>query len=141
MSARRDRAANDRLVGGGSMKRKQRGVTMIGWIFLLVPIAIVGYSGIRLIPIYLNYTKIARSMSQLAQEARSDDTQQNIRFAIEKRLDIEQVEFPTSKDFTIRRDGRSWVVEIEYEDVVPLMYNVSLSTKFNKSVRIGEQPE
>ena len=56
------------------MKRRQRGITMIGWLFLLIPIAIVGYSCIRLIPIYLNYTKIARSMSQLAQESRSSDT-------------------------------------------------------------------
>ena len=123
------------------MKRTQRGVTMIGWICLLIPVAIVGYSGIRLVPIYLNYTKIARSMSQLAQEARGSDTQQNIRFALEKRLDIEQVSFPDSKDFTIRREGQSWILEIEYEDGAPLMSNVSLTAKFKKSVRIGDKPE
>jgi hypothetical protein len=123
------------------MKRTQRGVTMIGWIVLLIPVAIVGYSGIRLVPIYLNYTKIARSMSQLAQESRGSDTQQNIRFALEKRLDIEQVEFPDSKDFTIRREGQSWVLEIEYEDGAPLMSNVALTAKFKKSVRIGDKPE
>ena len=123
------------------MKRTQRGVTMIGWIVLLIPVAIVGYSAIRLIPIYLNYAKIARSMSQLAQEARSTDTQQNIRFALEKRLDIEQVSFPDAKDFTIRREGQSWIVEIEYEDGAPLMSNVSLTAKFKKSERIGDKPE
>ena len=123
------------------MKRTQRGVTMIGWIVLLIPVAIVGYSGIRLVPIYLNYTKIARAMSQLAQESRGSDTQQNIRFALEKRLDIEQVSFPDAKDFTIRREGQSWVLEIEYEDGAPLMSNVSLTAKFKKSVRIGDKPE
>ena len=123
------------------MKRTQRGVTMIGWIVLLIPVAIVGYAGIRLIPIYLNYTKIARAMSQQAQEARGADSQQNIRFGLEKRLDIEQVEFPDAKDFTIRRDGQSWVLEIEYEDGAPLMSNVSLTAKFKKSVRIGDKPE
>ena len=123
------------------MKRTQRGVTMIGWIVLLIPVAIVGYAGIRLVPIYLNYTKIARSMSQLAQESRGSDSQQNVRFALEKRLDIEQVSFPDSKDFTIRREGQSWVLEIEYEDGAPLMSNVSLTAKFKKSVRIGDKPE
>ena len=97
------------------MKRTQRGVTMIGWIILLVPVAIVGYTGIRLVPIYLNYTKISRAMTQLTQELRSNDSQQSIFFALDKRLDIEQVEFPTVKDFTIRREGQSWVVEIAYE--------------------------
>ena len=38
--------------------RKQRGVTMIGWIFLLVPVAIVLYAGIRVGPEYLNYYKV-----------------------------------------------------------------------------------
>ena len=32
------------------MMRKQRGVTMIGWIFLLIPVAIVLYAGIRVGP-------------------------------------------------------------------------------------------
>jgi hypothetical protein len=123
------------------MKRKQRGVTMIGWICLLIPIAVVGYAGIRLIPIYLNYTKIARTMEQVAQESRAGDSQQNIRYSIEKRLDIEQVDFPTPKDFTIRRDGPSWVIEIEYEDGAPLLSNIELTAKFSKSVRIGDKPE
>ena len=123
------------------MKRTQRGVTMIGWIVLLIPIAIVGYTGIRLVPIYLNYTKIARAMEQLTQESRGSDSQQNVRFALDKRLDIEQVDFPDIKDFTIRREGQSWVVEIDYEDGAPLLSNVSIAAKFKKSVRIGDKPE
>ena len=123
------------------MKRTQRGVTTIGWIVLLIPVALVVYCAIRLIPIYLNYTKIARTMTQIGQESTAGDTQQNIRYALEKRLDIEQVEFPDYKDFVIRRDGRSWVVEINYEDGAPLLSNLSVTAKFNKSVRIGDAPE
>jgi hypothetical protein len=123
------------------MKRTQRGVTMIGWIVLLIPIAIVGYTGLRLVPMYLNYTKISRSMEQIAQELRGGDTPQSIRNSLEKRLDIEQVDFPTFKDFIIRREGQSWVIEIEYEDGSPLVSNLSISAKFKKSVRIGDKPE
>ena len=123
------------------MKRTQRGVTMIGWIVLLIPVAIVGYMAIRLIPVYLNYARIARSMTQLAEESRPSDSAQNVRFALEKRLDIEQVEFPASKDFVIRRDGPSWILEIEYEDGAPLLSNVSITAKFHKSVQIGDKPE
>lgn len=123
------------------MKRTQRGVTMIGWICLLIPIAIVGYAGLRLVPIYLNYTKIVRSMTQVGQESSATDPQATIRYALEKRLDIEQVDFPAVKDFVLRRDGQSWVLEVEYEDGAPLLSNISLSAKFNKSVRIGNKPE
>ena len=123
------------------MRKTQRGVTFIGWLFLLIPVAIVGYSGIRLVPVYLNYTKVARSMEQLSQGSSADDSQQNIRFALEKRLDIEGVTFPDAKDFTIRREGQAWVVQIEYEDGAPLLSNVSLSAKFMKSVRLGRAAE
>ena len=40
------------------MMRRQRGVTMIGWIFLLIPVALVLYAGIRVGPEYLNYYKV-----------------------------------------------------------------------------------
>jgi len=123
------------------MKRTQRGVTMIGWICLLIPVAIVGYTVLRLIPVYLNYTKVARSLEQLSQESRAGDSAQNVRFALDKRLDIEQITFPDLKDFTVRRDGQSWVVEIEYEDGAPLLSNLSIAAKFHKSVRIGDKPE
>jgi hypothetical protein len=114
---------------------------MIGWLFLLIPIAIVGYAGIRLVPVYLNYTKIARTMTQLGQESTASDSAQSIRYALEKRLDIEQVEFPESKDFVIKREGQSWLIEIDYEDGAPLLSNVSLTAKFSKSVRVGKDPE
>ncbi len=123
------------------MRRTQRGVTFIGWLILLIPVAIVGYAGIRLVPIYLNYTKIARSLTQLTQESQAGDSAQNIRFALEKRLDIEGVQFPDSKDFTIKRDGQAWVVGIDYEDGAPLLSNVSLTAKFTKSVRVGPGTE
>jgi len=123
------------------MKRTQRGVTMIGWIVLLIPVAIVGYTGIRLIPIYLNYAKISRSMNQIGQEARGSDTVLSLRTALEKRMDIEQIDFPDAKDFVVRREGQSWMIEIDYEDGAPLMANLSLAAKFHKSVRVGDKPE
>ena len=123
------------------MRSRQRGVTFIGWLFLLVPVAIVVYSGIRLVPVYLNYSRIVRSMDQLAQESRASDSAQMLRFALEKRLDIESVTFPETKDFVIRRDGQSWIVEIDYEDGAPLLANLSIDAKFSKSVRLGKAAE
>ena len=47
------------------MRKSQRGITMIGWILMLVPIAIVGYASIRLAPIYRNYLKVAKTVEQV----------------------------------------------------------------------------
>ena len=51
---------------------RQRGVTMLGWVFLLIPVAMVGYAAIRLTPVYLNYMRVSKSLNQIADEASGD---------------------------------------------------------------------
>jgi hypothetical protein len=122
-----------------SCRKKQRGVTFLGWVFLLIPVAMVVYAGIRLAPVYLNYSKVARGLNQIADENQGNEstTERTLRVAIDKRLDIEGVEFPTTKDFLIRRDGRIWIMEINYEESIPFVANVALLVTFKKSVQIG----
>jgi Domain of unknown function (DUF4845) len=123
---------------GGRMRYRQRGVTFIGWLFLLLPIAVVGYAGIRLAPVYLNYMKVARTLEQTAAEFGNDDSvsAQRLRNSIEKRLDIESVSYPTVRDIVVRREGQAWVLQAAYEDVAPLFSNVSLLVTFDRKVEL-----
>jgi hypothetical protein len=117
---------------------KQRGITLIGWIFLLLPLAIVGYAGIRIAPIYLNYMKVTKSVDQVAKEM-GDNPGLNVRViqnALEKRLDIESVDFPALKDFIVKRDNEVWIIQAKYEDVAPLFSNISLLLQFDKRAEI-----
>ncbi|HEY5102275.1 MAG TPA: DUF4845 domain-containing protein [Steroidobacteraceae bacterium] len=120
------------------MQSKQRGVTVIGWLFLLVPVALVGYEGLRLAPLYLNYMKVVRSMDQIASELHSDEAASvtSIRNALEKHLNIQSVDYPDIKDFDIRRDGQTWVVQSSYEQSAPLFSNISMVVAFDKTVEI-----
>jgi hypothetical protein len=47
------------------------------------------------------------------------------------------VEYPTSKDIQIRREGTAWVIEAKYDDEAPLFANLSLHVTFAKTVRSG----
>jgi hypothetical protein len=118
------------------MPKSQRGVTFIGWLVLLVPIALLVYVGIRLTPIYLNYYRVLRSLEQVAADTRGE-AQVNptaVRSALEKRFDVEYIDHPTAKEVDIHRDGDRWVAVVDYEDVAPLFANVSLLAQFNKQV-------
>jgi hypothetical protein len=122
-----------------SMRSKQTGVTLIGWLVLLTPMALCGYAGIRLAPVYLNYMKVARSLESAKSDLKAGgaNSQAAVRGAVEKNLDIESVDYPDIKDIKITRDGNSWVVNASYDDQAPLFANVFILVTFDKTVRLG----
>jgi hypothetical protein len=120
------------------MRKKQRGLTAIGWLILLIPLAIVFYAGIRLAPVYLNYMKVVRTLEQVSTELTSGEANaQSIHSSIEKHLDVESVDYPTVKDIKVTRDGRSWVMEANYDDQAPLFANIAILVVFDKTVKVG----
>jgi hypothetical protein len=123
------------------MIRRQRGVTFIGWLILLIPVAILGYVGIRLVPIYLNYMRVAHSVQQTTVEMKTDDvatlTPLLIRATLSKHFDIESITFPDVKDVTVTRDGGGWTIEAKFEDSAPIFGNISLVVDFDKVAKIG----
>ena len=120
------------------MHRRQRGITFIGWVILLVPVAILVYAGIRLTPIYLNATKVARVLEQVRQEYQGQGSvsQKSLRSALARRFNIEYIDYPDYQDLSIRKTGEGWEIAAEYDEVVPLVYNVSLLVEFEQSVVI-----
>jgi hypothetical protein len=116
------------------MRSRQAGITFIGWIFLLAPLAIVAYAGIRLTPVYLNSMKVSKALKQTASESKGDATLNpvSVRNSLDKRFDIEGINFPKVSDVDVTRVGNSWTISADYEDIVPLFAGISLLVKFDK---------
>jgi ribosomal protein L11 len=119
------------------MRNRQTGVTGIGWLVLLTPFAIVGYAGIRLAPIYLNYMKVAKAMNQVATELKGNADAASIRNTLDRHFEIDMVEYPTTKEMKITREAGVWSVQSRYEDEAPLFGNISLHVVFDKTVKVG----
>jgi len=119
--------------------RKQRGVTMIGWIFLLVPVAVVAYAGIRVAPEYLNYYKVLTALKETASQYKSDDSVSpaSIRGALEKRFDTGYIDEPKAKDIVIVKADEGWTMTADYEKTVPLFANLHLLLVFKNTVVIN----
>jgi hypothetical protein len=104
----------------------------------LLPLAVCGYAALRLTPVYLNYMKVARSLEEVKTEFKDGGGDAAaIRKAIDKRFNIEDVDYPEVKDIKINRDGKGWTVAAEYDDQAPLFSNVFILVSFNKSVSFG----
>jgi hypothetical protein len=123
---------------GGQM-HKQRGVTMIGWIFLLVPVAIVVYAGIRIGPHYYNYYKILAAMKETASQLKSDETlaPQAIVTSLEKRFDTGYVDnINANEDVQVTKGEKGWEMTVDYDENEPLFGNLSMTVSFKKTVGI-----
>lgn len=120
------------------MRKSQRGMTIIGWLVLLVPVAIIGYAGIRIAPVYLNYFKVVKALEQTASESKDVAVLNpaEVRRSLERRFDVEYVDTPEAKDIDVHREGDHWVAIAKYEQVEPLFANVSLLMEFDKQVEL-----
>lgn len=121
------------------MMHKQRGVTTIGWIFLLIPVALVVYSAIRVLPEYMNYYKVVQALEETATKLKSDETlsQAAIFGSIEKRFDTGYINTPAPREILIRKGPNGWEMEADYEATAPVFGNLHLLMSFKKTVVIN----
>ena len=121
------------------MTRRQRGVTMIGWIFLLVPVALVLYAGIRVGPEYLNYWKVVTAMKETASQLKGSEalTPADILGPLEKRFDTGYIDSPTIKEMQVKKSARGWEIICDYEKAVPLFGNLYMLMDFKQTVVVN----
>ena len=119
--------------------RRQRGVTFIGWVFLLTPMAIVLYAGIRVGPEYLNYYKVVQAMKETATQLKSDEalSPQAITSSLARRFNTGYIDSPTAREIVVTKEDAGWTMTADYEKTVPMFGNLFITMSFNKSVVIN----
>ena len=117
--------------------RRQRGMTFIGLLCILALVGLIGYAGLRLVPLYLNYMKVARSMDATASELKSDNPDPGaIRRSLEKHWQIEDISTVEAKEVEIVKNEGGVSLHVAYDDAAPYVQNVSLSVHFDKTVKL-----
>ncbi len=119
------------------MRKSQRGVTVLGWVVLLIPVAVIGYALIRIAPIYLNYFKVVKALEQTAAESKGETVNPvDVHNSLERRFNVEYIDNPDAKDIDVHREGDRWVATAKYEEMAPLFGNLSLLMEFDKQVEL-----
>jgi hypothetical protein len=120
------------------MRARQAGISFIGWLFILVPLALCGYAAIRLTPVLLNYMKVSQALERTATQLASDETlsARSIRVTLEKQFDIDSIDCPSVRDIVIAKDGAVWTMRAQYDDFAPLFANASIQLQFDKVATI-----
>jgi hypothetical protein len=121
------------------MNQRQRGATFLGMVTILVILGAALYAGIRLVPVFLEYTKVARALEQVRDEyAAIDANAQLIRRSLERRWDVEDIGSIGWKEIEIKRTNEGFEMRAAYDVEQPFIANVYLLAKFDKSVTIPQ---
>jgi Tfp pilus assembly protein PilE len=119
------------------MLKRQKGMTMIGIFFVLALVGVIGYAGMRILPLYLNYMKVSRSMDATASEFKGDAVDQvALRRTLEKHWQIEDIDSVQAKEVEITKDDTGTVMHVAYDDSAPYIANVSLTVHFDKTAKV-----
>jgi hypothetical protein len=118
------------------MYKRQQGMTFIGLLCVLALVGAIGYAGLRLVPVYLNYMKIARIMDSTATELQGSSDPGGIKRTLERHWAIDDPTAITFNDIEITKDDTGAAMHVSYDDAVPYVANVSLSVHFDKTVKV-----
>lgn len=123
--------------GGFEAGARQRGMTAIGILCVLALVGIIGFAGLKLTPIYLNYMKVARALDATAQESKGDNPDPvTLRRTLEKHWQIDDITGIEPKDVEINKNEDGVSLHAVYDDSTTFLANVSLVAHFDKTVKV-----
>ena len=121
------------------MKHRERGATFLGMVTILLILGAGLYAAIRLVPVFLEYTKVARALEQVRDEHAAIDTNaQMIRNSLERRWDVEDIKSIGWKELEIKKVNEGFTIRAAYNVERPFVANVFLLAKFDKLVTIQQ---
>lgn len=121
-----------------SLPKHQRGLTFISLCVLLAIFGFFVFLILKIGPIYLDHNKVANALSALEKDpAFPTMTEYEIRNSLDRRFNIGYVDFIAPEDIKVSKSNDSVKVEIEYEVVKPMAYNLSVLVDFHDVIENG----
>jgi len=116
--------------------RRQRGITFLGFVFVLVVLGIFGYIGLKLFPVYSESFRIDTALANVMQDGVADASKRDITKALVRRFTVNDIRRISERNFdeyvTIEKDRDDVSIYISYRAEVPLFANLSIVVDFEK---------
>ena len=120
---------------------RQRGLSLIGWVVVLIILAVFGTAAFRMVPAYMEYNTIRSAINSVLSDSKTAlMSEREVYYAIGKRFTINQVNAIGVRDLDIQKAGGQLSVGVDYEVREPMFYNVFVVMEFDHtfSKNIGQ---
>ena len=120
--------------------KKQRGLTLISWLFVMAILGFFVLLTLRLVPIYTNHFSVKDVLMSLESERDLYSfNQQQVLTILKRKFNINRVIGFKDEHFSITlKDNGNKVLRIAYEDRRNIMGNVDVIVKFDDSIIVTQ---
>jgi sensor histidine kinase regulating citrate/malate metabolism len=115
------------------MRTRQRGLSMIGFLFVAVVVVVCVMVGFRVMPAYIEYYSVQKALEQALIDAKDLNSSAEIRSAFQKRADAGYIESVQGRDVEISKTKNEVTASASWNRKLPLVANVSLFLEFEAS--------
>jgi exopolysaccharide biosynthesis protein len=117
-----------------TMHSQQRGLSMIGFLFVAMVLVFIAMLAMKLVPAYIEYFSVKKILSTMGQESDlKSQSNADIRTSFSKRANVGYVTAVKPEDLTVDRSSGTPVISVDYEFRTKLVGNVSLVVDFSAS--------
>jgi len=120
-------------------QKSQAGMTMWSAAFVIGTLAFFLFLGFKLLPPYIEDMKVRSALDGLARDPGvASMSRADLIAALDKRFDIDSVTtVKPAQNLFLENRGKTRVIRVTYEAVVPLFYNISALLEFNHTREAG----
>lgn len=121
----------------GSDMNKQKGLTLISWLIVIVFVGFNGLMALNVAPVYINDSSVKSIMTNLELDSnvRGKDARK-LKEIVLKRLKINNLYGITKDNVTVAKGRDVYVVTIEYEPRGKLVGNLDYVISFKHEARV-----
>jgi hypothetical protein len=112
--------------------QRQRGLTILGFLFVAAVVLTVVMVGFRVFPAYLEYFSVQKALKRALDDP-ANTTALDIRKTVERQLNLDYVESVTANDIEVTRTQNGVTARASWQRKLPLVANASLVLDFDAS--------
>jgi predicted membrane chloride channel (bestrophin family) len=111
---------------------RQRGLTMLGFLFVTVIVVIAALISFRVIPAYIEYFSVQKALEGALNDSK-DLSRADVRRLVERRLGAEYIDSVHASDIEVIKSGNVTTASASWQTKLHLIGNASILLDFDAS--------
>ena len=113
-----------------TIRARQRGLTMLGFLFVAAVVLVIALISFRVIPAYIEYFSVQKALEGALADSK-DLTKADIRKLVDRRIGADYIDSVNASDIDVVKAGNVTTVSVGWQTKLHLVGNASLLLDFD----------